>query len=194
MNNNMDTHNETAINKNTKYEDVKDKKPRSYSFQNILDAREERVKFKDNLIRDYHKTVIMMRVNYPGIQKDNMLTRNIMNIVDPELRSAFKDYIFHDIKYTAEGPVTVIAADETAYDAKKKTVNIEENHILGRCLDIDVYDSDGKSVSRTELGLMPRKCYICDDAAQNCVRSQKHNKEEIIRFINEKYIEYLRNI
>lgn len=175
-------------------EKMKDKMFRTYSAQDILDDREERVNLKDNLVRDYHSTVIMMRTNYPGTQKDNILTRNIMDIMYPKLKSVFNDCVSNYVIYTAEGPVAIIVANEDAYAAKKKAVSLEENHILGRCMDIDVYDFEGKSVSRTQLGLVPRKCYICKDMAQNCVRSGKHSKEEIIRFIYKKYEEYMRNI
>lgn len=173
---------------------TKNKIFRTYNAQDILDAREERVKLKDSIIQKYHNTVIMMRVNYPGIQKDNMLTRDIMYIMYPKLKSLFKDCMLHYIMYTAEGPVAVIAAGETAYAAKEKTVEFEENHVLGRCMDIDAYDKEGKAISRTQLGFTPRKCYICGDMAQNCVRSGRHSKEEIVRFIYKKYEEYMRNI
>lgn len=165
-----------------------------YSLEDILNAREKRVMFKDELIEKFNKPVIMMRVNYPGAQKDNKLTREIIDIMDSVIIHRFPEYVFHKKVYTAEGPLSILVVNEIPSKVKEETVFIEENHILGRCMDIDVYDIKGESISRTELGLSMRKCYICSDIAHNCVRSRKHSEEEVIKFINERYMEHLNHI
>jgi len=69
---------------------------------------------------------------------------------------------------------------------------LEENHFLGRCVDIDVYSKEGIGLSRRDLGLKERKCYICGDTAQNCVRQSRHNIEDVRDFIKDKYESYLK--
>jgi holo-ACP synthase len=78
-------------------------------------------------------------------------------------------------------------------EVKVRTVEIENSHPLGRLIDIDVFKPDGIALSRTELGLSQRKCYLCNDVAHNCVRSHKHSTEEIIEYIENKYINYKEN-
>ncbi len=74
---------------------------------------------------------------------------------------------------------------ELAEIVKKITVDLEENHPLGRLFDIDVYDADGAAVSRQELGVPGRKCLICHEDAKACGRSRTHSVEELQRRVYE---------
>ena len=47
----------------------------------------------------------------------------------------------------AEGPILFVAVMEEVLALKTIAINIEEKHTLGRCLDLDVYDLEGKSIS-----------------------------------------------
>ena len=72
-------------------------------------------------------------------------------------------------------------------------IEIEENHILGRCLDIDVYrikDNKVMGISRSDLFKSPRKCFICDLDAKICSRSQTHSIEEIKKYFEKAYFRY----
>ncbi len=68
---------------------------------------------------------------------------------------------------------------------------IEDNHPLGRLLDIDVYDAEYNQISRSDLGHKPRACLICDDIAHYCIRSNKHSLAEVQNVIREMLIDYL---
>lgn len=72
------------------------------------------------------------------------------------------------------------------------TLNLVDNYILGRCL--DVYDESSISISRQNFGLVMRKCYICNDIAHNCIRSKKHSKDEVKRFVKSRFEEYTRKL
>lgn len=163
-----------------------------YTIEDLLLAKEERVDFQYELINKYKLPLISMRVNYPGINKDNELSRKIAEIMKNELMDKFKgNIVYEDYKNTAEGPVFTLVLRNIAEEIKRKTVDVEENHMLGRCVDIDVYDEHGNGLSRTSLGLSSRKCFLCEDKAQNCGRSRKHNIEDVIKFIENKYREYM---
>ena len=163
-----------------------------YTIEDLLLAKEERVNFQYELIDKYKLPIVSMRVNYPGINKDNELSRKIAEIIKNELISKFKENIvYKDYKNTAEGPVFTLVLKNIAEEIKRKTVDVEENHLLGRCVDIDVYDAQGNGLSRTSLGLPSRKCFLCEDKAQNCGRSRKHNIEDVVGFIENKYNEYM---
>ena len=46
-------------------------------------------------------------------------------------------------------------------------------------LDIDVMDCQGEPVGRAALGLPPRRCFVCGEAAALCVSRKIHPKAEI---------------
>lgn len=69
-----------------------------------------------------------------------------------------------------------------ACTAEGKMVMIEETHPFGRLFDLDVLWMEGndlKSISRTELGLNTRRCFICNRDAKDCGRSRRHTIEEM---------------
>jgi holo-ACP synthase len=162
---------------------------------NLLDAREERVNIQNDLLKKYNNTLICARINYPGIYKDNELTRGIMSVVKKEIISSFESSIlYQSLSYTAEGPCFMIIVSLGSEDAKLCAVKIEDEHPLGRFTDIDVYRPDGSSLSRSQFGLESRKCYLCDDTAHNCVRSRKHSINEVIGYMEKKYDEYCKSV
>ena len=67
-------------------------------------------------------------------------------------------------------------------ELKRRMTGIEQDHPLGRLADLDVLgrgDAAPRSVSRTELGLPPRRCLICDGEAKSCARSRAHTVHEM---------------
>lgn len=163
---------------------------------NLLDAREERVNIQNDLLKKYNSTLICARINYPGIYKDNELTRDIMSVINEEIISSFESSILYEnLSYTAEGPCFMLIVTLAPQDVKLTAVKIEDKHPLGRFTDIDVYShQDGNSLSRSQFGLESRKCYLCDDTAHNCVRSRKHSISEIIGYMEKKYNEYCKSV
>ncbi|AKA71460.1 citrate lyase holo-[acyl-carrier protein] synthase [Clostridium scatologenes] len=184
---------------NYTYEDyVKDKQKKhnikgikEYTPEDILMCREERVYEQEKLIKFHKKTLVFMRVNYPGVVKNNTITLGIMKFMNKFLMEELKQYIeYKNFVITAEGPSLTLIVNKNAKDTKQITVNIENKHFLGRYVDIDVYDENNNSLSRGMLGFKSRTCYICSDIAQYCVRSRKHSEEEIKEFIKNKYEDY----
>ena len=166
-----------------------------YTAKDILIARERRVEYQEKLVEQFKMPIMVIRVNYPGVNKNNHLTQEIISIIE-QLISKMLSYSIHFkiTKTTAEGPIVIMVINKKARDIKSITINIENNHILGRCVDLDIYDEKGKSISREDFGLDMRKCYICNDIAHNCVRSKKHNKEEVEGFIKSRFAEYMQKV
>jgi holo-ACP synthase len=163
-----------------------------YTAEDILIGREKRVEFQEKLVRKYKMPILVIRVNYPGLKKDNRISQEITVIIEQMISGMFSYAIQYKIMTTtAEGPLVIMCINKSARDIKKVTLDIEDKHLLGRCVDIDVYDENGMGISREEFGLGMRKCYICDDIAHNCVRSKKHSKEEVEGFIKTKFAEYM---
>ena len=66
----------------------------------------------------------------------------------------------------------------------------------GRLLDIDVVEMAGETptpISRTALGMSPRRCFICNEEAKVCARSRKHTVLEMQEHIARLVAEYTSN-
>lgn len=163
-----------------------------YTAEDILLGRERRIEFQEKLVQKYKMPILVIRVNYPGINKDNRFSQGIIVVIEQMISEMFSYSIEYKIMTTtAEGPLVIMSINKNARDIKKITLDIEDKHLLGRCVDIDVYDENGRGISREEFGLDMRKCYICQDIAHNCVRSKKHSFDEVEGFIKTKFAEYM---
>ena len=163
-----------------------------YTAEDILLGRERRIEYQQKLVNQYKMPILVIRVNYPGVNKDNHFSQEITKIMEQIICEIFSYSIHYKIMTTtAEGPLVIMSINKEVREIKSIALDIEEKHILGRCVDLDVYDENGLSISRDDFGIGMRKCYICDDIAHNCVRSKKHSKEEVEGFIKSKFAEYM---
>lgn len=164
---------------------------REYTADEILDGREKRVDLIDKLLKQYNLPLLVMRVNYPGLKKTNAITVNIIKEMSPLICTSLSTKVRGKLlTQGAEGPIFHVAVEEDVKALKMIAIKFEENHSLGRCLDLDVYDRLGYSLSRQELGFPRRTCYLCEDYAHHCVRARRHSEPEIIAFIEGKYRDY----
>ncbi|MDU2566064.1 MULTISPECIES: citrate lyase holo-[acyl-carrier protein] synthase [Anaerococcus] len=157
------------------------------SLNDVLDNRERRIIKIHDLEKVYPDMIIIcFKLNIPGEQKINDAIINIFNlgVIDINLTLDSKNIIYNDSKKDITGPEYFCVAKGDPCDLKMKMVNIEENSYFGRLYDIDLIYK-GKSVSRQELDLGPRKCFLCNDDAKICARSRKHNLDSMIRWIED---------
>ncbi len=60
----------------------------------FLFDREKRVKHQEELLKENKdKTLVTVRINYPGIEKSNYITDDIVNIIYSEILTYYKKYI-----------------------------------------------------------------------------------------------------
>ncbi|MDR3600566.1 MAG: citrate lyase holo-[acyl-carrier protein] synthase [Desulfosporosinus sp.] len=164
---------------------------REYTAEEILAAREERVDLIGELRKRFKTPLLVMRVNYPGLKKTNNLTVNIIEDMSRLICAELSEKIcWKLLRQGAEGPIVYLAVDKDVWALKTIAINFEEKHSMGRCLDLDVYDLEGRSLGRKELGYPGRKCYLCEDYAQHCVRARRHSEGDVIAYIEEKYRTY----
>ncbi len=83
-----------------------------------------------------------------------------------------------------------IVVDEDARRLKKIALKIENTHILGRFMDIDVIDSDKMQISRKDMGVSIRRCFLCENDAKLCARSARHSLDELLLFIHNQVLQY----
>lgn len=162
-----------------------------FDLNKFLELREQRVELQNSLIKKYSLPLVAIRTNYPGEDKLEPLSLSIVDTVAEEIEEYFSEKIMHkEILKNLEGKIYLFLIDEKAENIKKSTIFFEENHILGRCVDIDVYNTNGNGLSRSQFGYDKRKCLICDDNAFICGRAMKHSHQEIKNVLMEKYIQY----
>ncbi|WP_326907525.1 citrate lyase holo-[acyl-carrier protein] synthase [Sedimentibacter sp. MB31-C6] len=163
--------------------------------ENFLRDRDKRVEYQKKLSNKYHKSIVCIRVNFPGINKDNVTSRKINEIIYNILTGMIKDKIIYENSFvTLEGPISILVVNEKSNQLKENCLQIEEYHPLGRIVDIDVYDENYKGLSRVSFGRMPRRCYLCDELAVVCSRTKRHPETEIVSFIERSLWEYEYNI
>ncbi len=84
------------------------------------------------------------------------------------------------------GPaVILVLAQDDARLLKRAAVGVEESSVVGRLFDIDVYDEDGRPISRVELGFSDRRCLVCGGLVSECRRGAKHTLNEVVGKIEE---------
>lgn len=159
--------------------------------EEVLLDRERRVYIQQKLIKRYNLPLVTIRANYPGVYKENDISLNIVQIIDEVILKILKNSLhFKLFRITKEGPIINMLIKDKPDNIKRKMMEIEEGHILGRCVDIDVYDENFNSISREDFGEKPRKCFVCEDDARVCVRERRHSQVEITSFITNTYSKY----
>lgn len=149
----------------------------------MLDAREKRAFRQHTLLKKYNKTMLCFTMNIAGPIKNNPLIRRGFEFgkrfLEEKLTiSNIKPIYFEEINEVTGNEAYYIFA-ENPLTIKKITSEIEDDSALGRLFDMDVLDSAGKKIDRTELGLSPRLCLICGKLAKDCARSRTHSVSEL---------------
>lgn len=163
-----------------------------YTCEELISQKEKRLDIQKQLIKKFNMPILFMKVNYPYTLKDNLLTKYILKEMDTLISDIYSDDIQYKLlRVTAEGPNSMMVINEPAEILKETAVFIQDNHILGKVMHISVYNNiNGALVTREELGLEKRRCIVCDDYAEKCIKGNRHTKEDIILEINRAYIEY----
>ncbi len=142
------------------------------------------------MIRKFNSPIVSLSINIPG---SNKLINDAKIIFDASVKEILKsslDIVEIKTYKTASGYEAQISINENILKIKNQTIYIEENHPLGRFMDIDVIDEDGMIVSRKDMFQPRRKCYLCENNAKICARSKRHSLDDLLAFIHQKVLEY----
>lgn len=152
-------------------------------FYEILKSREDRALMQEEIIHKYNLPIISFTLNIPGLKKDSLEYRKIhdigMDIISKTLKEGKYNIEYVEIIKKTTGPEGYFAIAIDPLELKKITITIENEHPLGRLFDMDVFDSNHKQISRSDLGINPRRCLICKEQAKVCNKSGVHSLEEL---------------
>jgi holo-ACP synthase/triphosphoribosyl-dephospho-CoA synthase len=143
----------------------------------ILNAKESLATLKQDLYSIYRHPIVSIQANDPSEVKLNGWTGWIVQTFESLLTSMFK--VIHSEHHFSElGMITLLILDEDPQLLKKHCIHIESSHPCGRCVDLDVFTLD-RNLSRNELGLEERQCFVCDQIARVCIRKQTHSRVDV---------------
>lgn len=154
------------------------------TLKDLLDSREQRVWHQQELLKKYGGALVSVTLNIPGPIKDREEYRKVMDWGMEQLLKELENVAFSEVKYLktgAEGYISVQNMD--ALELKKIAIKHENLEPKSRLLDIDVMTQDG-GISRSALGVAPRRCLLCEENAKACARSQKHSMEELLKRVD----------
>ncbi len=159
-------------------------------MNSILDAKEKR-QILVNSYLELGYAVITIKSNIPGedkhLKEAYILCRLFFNL----LNNLYTQNISFELNY-ADGPWILMKIEhKNLEELKKHLITIENEHPLGRFIDLDLHTSM-HSISRNSLGLPLRKCFICELDAFTCQRLHKHEISELTQFIKVKTRAFLK--
>lgn len=164
-------------------------KPKNKFLIEILKGREERAFEIRKLNKEYDGIIICLTLNIPGPNKLDEPYYYAFSEASKELEASLNTKVLKK-RAPLSGYEAYFVCDRDIKDIKKIALNLEETHPLGRLFDIDIFYKDLNKISREDLGVPKRKCFLCGEDAVLCSRSRSHSLEELISNIREKIIHY----
>ncbi|MFA9376622.1 MAG: citrate lyase holo-[acyl-carrier protein] synthase [Lachnotalea sp.] len=165
------------------------------TLNKMLQVREERVAIQNRLLGEHHTTLISFTMNIPGPIKNNSWIQQSFEYGITDLKQFMNYFRIREVEYRniASGGEAYLVVDKqfSAKEIKKKLVEFENEYPIGRWFDIDVKSAPNETVSRADLGLKPRRCFLCNEDAKVCGRSRRHSVEELFKYTNKKLHDYV---
>lgn len=161
-------------------------------LQKILDERERRFLRQIELINLYKSPLVTFTLNIPGKIKNSNLIKSFflktLNVIKEKMLQNNISIIYEEILSGEVGNFSFLVIDFNDVKILKNIlIEIEEKLEYGRLLDIDVLDKNAKKISREELNLKSRKCLLCQNTANYCIKNSTHTYEEL----RKKVMEYI---
>ncbi len=158
--------------------------PKKDINQAILEAREQRYQRIQNHLDTAESVPVILKSITPGKHKQIPMSRIHVKLIHHLIMKVFKP-LSASYEQSLDGDYYMYTYKTSPQKIKKRMVFIEKHHPLGRFIDIDVYTKT-KAVSRTDLGLSPRKCILCDKPAHVCARSKNHSQKALLEHMHQK--------
>jgi len=154
----------------------------------LLDNKEARVVRQNRMLAKYSQPLISLTINIPGPYKLTVVSKQIfseaLEAVLNECKQHNWNILGRQIIEKPTGKEAILSVDvHDSFALKKAMIGIEQSHRLGRLMDLDVCNKDGKMISRSCHEMSLRTCFICDKPAVICSRSSAHSLEELTEYI-----------
>ena len=159
------------------------------AMNRMLEAKEKRYyKIKD-LTESYKAPVLSFMLNIPGEDKNFEEAVSFHKKYVDKIKNLLEEnkikILFEDYQNLVTGMEYLAVLNGDGRHIKKLMMEVEEESMGGRLLDLDIYDKDFSQISRSSLGLPERKCIICGDTARICIKEERHNLKELEERVRE---------
>lgn len=158
-------------------------RPLEISLDELLEAREQRQQYREELLKHFGKPVVCLMVNQPGAQKVTEASVLVFRAGQQQMQQLKAICLYKEERQLATGWEGYWVFDEEAVALKHQVVAWEETHPLGRLWDFDVYDPIQGQRCRAEMGIPARQCLLCPAPGAECTRSRRHTLVELDREI-----------
>ena len=163
-------------------------------LEGILLAKEKRSLIKESIKNEGYVS-LSFSLNIPGYPKTSNDITAFFDSVLVQLKiflSANRIEIANEYNQTDDAGNIFISSIKSSFlsiqNIKQLCETFEERHELGRLIDIDVTDNDGKYISSGKNKL----CFYCGSySALDCMHSKRHDYSDVRNFIFEKIKNYL---
>ena len=146
-------------------------------LQDILSARETRVRRQQALLAEYRAPLLCFTMNIAGpVKTTPLIERGFyagIELLDSHLPK--EKLLFRETCLLPTGCEGYFIVSMPAGALKQLCVQLEESHPLGRLFDMDVIDTDGTKLQR-EAG---RSCMVCGAPGRFCAASRTHSAEQL---------------
>lgn len=155
------------------------------SLEQLLESRDKRAAHQRALMEKYPDcTLVCLTVQLPGSVKRDSRSLLIGGAGLAALLNKFDGFLSNtEVKDLETGYEAYLMVAQPALEVKRVCCRLEQEHPLGRLMDMDVMGKEGP-VSREQLGLPPRQCLLCSQPARYCMRARTHTPEELQEKIN----------
>jgi holo-ACP synthase len=158
------------------------------SRSDFLAARDARQALLDDACRrardSGRQAVLFIGVNIPGAEKNRPGLEGLVEAGLKALIAAGIDATLAASAVDLLGPYRVLLTAQLPAAVKAATVAIESSLPGGRVLDLDVLTAAGDPVDRQGLGLEPRRCYVCDQPARECMLLARHTLPDLLAAVD----------
>ena len=149
----------------------------SVTVEEMCAAREARAMAQMTLLsRHKGAVVVCLTMNIAGPVKRSERCDRAFDEGERAVRAILAPHKLHFAHTIREktGCEAIFCVEGDPSEIKRRLCTLEDAQPIGRLWDIDVLYGMGEKVSRTDLGLPPRKCLLCGNDAPVCARSRIH--------------------
>ena len=151
-------------------------------LEQVLAAREGRQRRQQQLLAQWHGSLICFTMNIPGPVKRTALADLAFSCGLQQLRQRLGRPVYETVLRLDTGCEAYLLYDRPAPELKAVCRMLEEQTPVGRLYDMDVFTGEGEKLSREGQ----RSCLVCGGEVFACSRSRRHGLEEICRVVEER--------
>lgn len=161
------------------------------SLIDILNAREERVRLQQELLRECNCTVVSFTMNIAGpVKTSPLIQRGFQAGLDALLEQLPPEQIRKQhIEIAPTGCTAMLAVEMDAAELKQLCVILEDGSPLGRLFDMDVLDRNSTKLEREQ----ERGCMVCGAPGRACAAQRLHSVSKLQEVTNRILREHFAN-